>query len=129
RRVGVHGDHFGSGENLETVTTVEILGPTDEHHRNVELGRGPLGPFDDLARCLVASHRVDRDRQHQDGLPTPHRWRGGRGTNRSSRTRGGEAWPHRIGGRRCEEARRPSTRWRGGCGSSTWTSSSWGRPC
>ena len=54
---------------------------------------------------------------------------GGRGTSRSCRTRRAAAWPRRTAGRRCGPARRAPHAAPDGCGSSTSTSSSWGRPC
>ena len=93
--------------------------------------RGRTGAGDDRAGRVVAAHGVDRDRQHQVRLRdviSRLRRRRGSCTSRTSGTPCAASWRCRSEGKCCEQECPASTRRRGGCGSSSSTSSSWERP-
>ena len=58
-------DHLGRRDHLEVAgERAEHLGLADQHHRHAELLHGPVRAGDDLLRCLVPTHRVERDGEH-----------------------------------------------------------------
>ena len=64
-RVVVHVDDLGGGHDRQVarVGGGDGLGPADEQHVDAEALDGLAGAGDDLARCPVAAHGVDRDGQ------------------------------------------------------------------